>query len=219
MKKPAKPAKSAKPKATVPKAKAAPKPIKKVVKKPAPEAAKPAPPKIEPKLSAPVGISEKEQTQLFERAMQLFHKADYAKAAPVFKTSTDGPSLEKRHAAQMHIKMCERRIHAQSGPQTAEDYFTLGVSLMNRGEHADAEENLRKALAKNAKADHYLYALALCLGQRGKGIEAAEALAKAIELAPQNRIAARNDAEFQALMSQPAIRDVLYPERSNPGQS
>ncbi len=151
--------------------------------------------------------------------MQLFHKEDYSKAVDIFQKSTEGPSLEMRHAAQMHIKMCERRINAQAGPQTSDDHFTLGVSLMNRADYATAEVHLRKALAANGNADHYLYALALCLAHRGNSAEAASCLAKAIELEPQNRIAARNDAEFQSLSSQSAIRDVMYPERSNPGQS
>ncbi|MBM3814863.1 MAG: tetratricopeptide repeat protein [Acidimicrobiia bacterium] len=161
---------------------------------------------------------QKEQAQNFERAMALFHKRDFGKAQEHFEKALAGPAVEISHAAQMHLKICERRL-AGSGPvlKTGEDHYNFGVTLMNRGELEQAEQHLRKAVQADSSGDHFHYALALCYGLRGNMEGSARHLQKAIELAPTNRVAARNDAEFQSLASHAALRAILYPERGTTG--
>jgi hypothetical protein len=59
-------------------------------------------------------------------------------------------------------------------------------------------------------ADHVHYTLALCCGLAGDGNGACENLKRAIDLEPRNRILARQDPEFIALVPVlPALRALL----------
>jgi len=150
--------------------------------------------------------------------MALFHKRDFAKARELFEKAASGPAVEMAHAAQMRIRICDSRL-ADSGPalKTLEDHYNYGITLMNRGDLATAQNHLKKAVSGNAKADHFHYAMALCSGLMGDIGASAAHLRKAIELSPGNRIAALNDAEFKSLVSHPALREILYPERGATG--
>ena len=168
-------------------------------------------------LSKPVDPA-KEQTLAFEKATALFHKRDFARARELFAAAAAGPASELAHSALMYQKMCERRLG--EGPAQAkspEDLYTLGVSLLNRGDLDGAKAAIEKAITQKPEADHYHYTLALCAGQRGDLAAAAAHLRKAIELQPSNRIAALNDADFHAMAQHAPIRELLNGERSNAG--
>jgi len=169
-------------------------------------------------ITPPVGPEIKEQSQTFDKAMALFHKRDFARAKELFQKAASGPVVEMAHAAQMRIRICESRL-ADSGPvlKTLEDHYNYGITLMNRGDLETAQNHLRRAVSGNAKADHFHYAMALCSGLMGDISTSVAHLKKAIELAPGNRIAARNDTEFKSLVAHPALREILYPERSSAG--
>jgi Flp pilus assembly protein TadD len=163
----------------------------------------------------PSGPTSKEQTQIFDKAMAYFHKRDYGKALDAFQKVTEGPVPEISHTALMHIRICQRQLGAASpNLKTPDDFYNFGIALMNKGDLQNASSHLRKAVSGNASADHYHYALALCSAILGDLESSAEHLRKAIALSPQNRVAARNDADFQALANRSPIREVLYPERS-----
>jgi len=153
----------------------------------------------------------------FEKAMGLFHKGDFAKAREAFLASAGGPNRDMGHTAQMHIRMCERRLSKSPlEPKTSEDHYNYAVTLMNRGQFQEAEEQFRKSLAGHESADYIHYALALCCGLRGNMEAAAAHLKRAIELRPQNRMIARNDPDFMAIASHSPLRDILL-ERTSSG--
>lgn len=158
---------------------------------------------------------------MFEKAMGHFRKKDFQRAIELFDQAAEGPVAEVAHTAQMHSKMCQRRMGQQAEPrlETPEDHYAYAVALMNRGGWQQAEPLLSKALGARPEADHYHYAMALCAGHAGDVDTAVRHLKRAIELQPSNRTAARGDAEFHALMQQhPAIREVLSaPERNVSG--
>jgi tetratricopeptide (TPR) repeat protein len=159
---------------------------------------------------SPKTLDGTEQKDLFEKAMAAFHKRQFPTARELFEKAATGPVAEMAHAASTHARMCERRV-AQEGPElrTAEDYYTYGVSLLNRGDLAGAAAALQKAADSARDADHIHYALALCLGLRGETSAAARHLRRAIEISPSNRTAARNDPEFQSLVRHAEIREAL----------
>jgi len=161
-------------------------------------------------------MDSKQQIQVFEKAMSFFHKRDFSRAREHFEKALEGPAADVKHTALMYIKMCERRMSAADvTPKTPDEYYNYGVSLMNRGEHDKALNMLKKAVHGNDRADHYHYALALCAGLRADWETSAAHLRRAIELQPGNRVAARNDAEFQAIAHQPLLREILSLERSS----
>jgi tetratricopeptide (TPR) repeat protein len=158
----------------------------------------------------------KEQSTAFEQATAAFHGKDFGKAKTLFLEAAKGPAVELAHSAQMHIRMCERRLGAgQSEIKSPEEFYTLGISLINRGEYEGATKALESALQRQPDTDHYHYAMALCAGHRGDITQAALHLRKAIELQPANRIAALNDADFHTIAQQAPIRELLNSERSS----
>jgi tetratricopeptide (TPR) repeat protein len=165
--------------------------------------------------TAAAKAAAKEQSALFEKAMAAFHKRDFAKARELFGEVAGGPSAELNHAAAMHQKMCERRLGAAKAPTSPEEHYTLAVALMNSGDLDKASEHLNKALAGDSKAAHFHYARALCSGMQGDLEACYSHLSKAIEIEPSNRVAARNDADFQSFARQSPLRELLNPERAS----
>jgi tetratricopeptide (TPR) repeat protein len=153
----------------------------------------------------------KAQREKFNKAMELFHAREFKKARDLFEQAFTGPSREISFAAKTHFQMCEQRLDKQAVRlETADDYYNYGVALTNERQLEEARKNLQKAVSMR-QADHYEYALALCLGLIGDIDGAAKHLAKAIELDPRNRIAARNDADFAELLHHAALQAVLHP--------
>jgi len=158
------------------------------------------------------------QVDLFAQAMKLFHQRQLAEAAPLFAQAATGPARDIAHTARTHLAMCERRLEQNAAkPRTAEDQYAAGVALLNRGELDAAFGHLREALMAEPGADHFHYVYALCAGLRGDLHVCAQHLRHAIELEPRNRGAARSDPDWTPLARQPAIRELLHPERRENG--
>lgn len=152
---------------------------------------------------------------MFERAMSSFHSKDFAKAKGLFEQAAAGSAVELAHSAQMYARMCERRLGAEPAvPKSPEDLYAHSIALMNQGQYSQAEPLLRKAVAAAPRADHFLYALALCQGHLGDLRSSADSLRRAIEIQPGNRTSARRDADFQPLLADGPLRDLVLGERS-----
>ena len=161
--------------------------------------------------------TREQQADLFEQAMRLFHRRDFAGARTLFLQAAAGPVVEVGHSAKMHARMCERRLAAEPSLQTPEELYNYGVALLNQGRLREAEEHLRNAIAGKGEAGHFHYAMALCSVLLGDLASAARHLRRAIEIEPGNRIAALNDPDFQRLAGHAMLRDVLGMERTHPG--
>ena len=160
----------------------------------------------------------RDQAAAFERATAAFQKKDFNEAKRLFAEAARGSGVELAHSAQMYVRMCERRLGGGvAEAKSPEELYTLGISLLNRGDFDGADTALESALQKQPDADHFHYALALCKGQRGDLTAAARHLRRAIELQPSNRIAARNDADFLAFAQYTPIRELLNGERNDAG--
>jgi tetratricopeptide (TPR) repeat protein len=194
--------------------------------------AKPAAPVVKSRTSTPLppikGSSEPnlppeaspahEQSQTFDRAVRLFQERDFSAAKALFSRAAKGPAFDIVHAAQMHIRMCDRRLAGSAEtPKTPEERYNFGIALMNQGRHREAEEFLRQAVSENEAAGHYHYALALCCILQGDAGRSAGHLRRAIQIEPGNRIAALNDPDFQRALAHPDLRSLLAAERGNPG--
>lgn len=168
-------------------------------------------PKAPPLPRASDSSEAKLQMESFQRGMELFHARDFRRARELFEKAASGPNRDIVFAARTHQRMCEQRLE-QAAPalETADDHYNYGVALTNERRLDEARQHLEKALAMRT-ADHYEYALALCLGLAGEIEAAAAHLRRAIELDPRNRIAARNDADFSELLQHAAFQSVLEP--------
>lgn len=157
------------------------------------------------------------QLKLFEQAVRLFHARNFREARELFEKAQNGPNREMAHNAELHIRMCDRRLERPAVDlKTAEDHYNYGVAMINTRNLAEAHQHLENALRMEPEADHVLYALALCKGLAGDVDGAHEQLKRAIELEPRNRIAARQDADFALFSDQPQMQQLLFPEKTGP---
>jgi tetratricopeptide (TPR) repeat protein len=157
------------------------------------------------------------QTQLksFEQAVRLFHSRKFAEARDLFSKAMNGPNREMAHNAELHIRMCDRRLEKPAVElKSAEDHYNYGVAMINARNLHDARQHLEEALSLEPRADYVLYALALCKGLAGDVEGAYESLKRAIDLEPRNRISARQDADFAAFTNHPQMQQLLFPDKS-----
>jgi tetratricopeptide (TPR) repeat protein len=157
-----------------------------------------------------------DQLQFYESGIRLFHAGKFREARDFFTKAVPGPDRHIAHRAELHVRMCERRLAQPAAvPQTAEEHYNYGVALINTRELAAAREHLQAALALDSRADHIYYALGLCCCLAGDVPGAFENLKRAIELEPRNRIAARQDADFAPYANVPPLDLLLHPDRKS----
>lgn len=150
------------------------------------------------------------QSERFTKAMEAFHARDLKKARDLFGQAADGPNREMSYVARDHQRMCEQRLERLSIKlDSPEDYYASGVAFTTQGKLPEAKKALEQAI-KLRNADHYHYALALCLGLMGDIGGSAHELRTAIEMEPANRLAARRDPDFAELLPHAAIRALVF---------
>lgn len=160
------------------------------------------------------------QLRALERAMKFFHQRQFQEAKDAFTAVIGGPQKEVSHNAKMHIVMCERRLASVPVPtETHEDHYNQAVVGINARDLDGARKHLDCAMDMvrkdgNTATDHLYYALALCASLSGDADGAYKSLKQAIELNPQNRAAARQDSDLAQIAQQPAIQELLYPEKA-----
>lgn len=171
--------------------------------------------KESPAKTAGRNVGPDPQLVAFDKAMKLFHQRDFAAAMPYFAEASEGATKEIAQTAQLHYRMCEQRTgKGQPAVKSPEDLYALGVAQINQRQLAEAEKSLSKAIALAPKADHILYAYALCRGLQGDVAQAAQYLQQAIDVQPSNRSAARNDSDFRELLQHQPIREILHLEKA-----
>jgi len=156
-----------------------------------------------------------QQMKLYEESLKLFQQQKFARAKEVLLRVLEGPSKELADRATVHLRICEQRISRAPAPapKSAEDHYTQGVALMNLGRWDEAREHLDRARKASPKADHVIYAMAALDCLTGEADSAMDNLKLAIQLRPENRYHARNDADFSFLQEDPRFTELLYPER------
>jgi len=155
------------------------------------------------------------QVKAFEQAVRLFHAAKFAEAREHFTKAVSGPNREMGHNAELHIRMCDRRLAKPVVDlKTAEEHYNYGVAMVNARNLTVAHQHLETALKLQPDADHVYYALALCKGLSGDIDGAYENLKRAIDLEPRNRISARQDADFGGFSTNPQIQQLLFPDKT-----
>lgn len=160
-----------------------------------------------------VPSTPKQHTEMFAQAMKLFNAGLFGEARSLFDLCAQGPEITVNESAQMYSRMCAQRMDKQQVVlKTAEEYYTYGVSLMNLQRHSDALPHLQKAMQLGDGA-HVRYALALASGLIGDMPGAVAHLEKAISLDPATRGLARSDSDFQPLLQDSVIRELVSGQR------
>lgn len=156
------------------------------------------------------------QMEAFEEGMRLFHARRFQQARDSFRQVRNGPDRAVAHRAELHARMCERRLESPDVVlNTPEEHYNYAVTLINSRDLAGAEKHLRAALDRDPAGDHVLYALAACQCLGGDLQGAYENLKRAIDLQPRNRLAARQDPDFAPMADHPGFARLLHQDKKN----
>ncbi|HEY3841188.1 MAG TPA: hypothetical protein VGL72_31670 [Bryobacteraceae bacterium] len=151
------------------------------------------------------------QLRRYEEAYRLFRAQSYAQAKTAFERAIEGPQRELTHNARLHVAMCERRMQSsQVEFATAEDHYNYAISRLNIRDLPVARRHFEAALGMSPSGDHILYGMALCCGLSGDYQGCYENLKRAIDLQPKNRLIARQDPDFNAIVQHPVFHQLLY---------
>ncbi|HET9226980.1 MAG TPA: tetratricopeptide repeat protein [Thermoanaerobaculia bacterium] len=142
----------------------------------------------------------------FTKALDAFHKKDWAKAAEQFETVVaQSDLLELTARARQYLAASRLRLEEAGGAkakgkakQEDGDPFLRAVFEKNRGESAAALELCRQE-GRDKKDERFAYLAAAIHASEGRTEEAVEALSRAIELNPKNRVHAFHDPDFADL--------------------
>jgi len=159
-------------------------------------------------------LDNKGHTDLFARAMKSFTSGDFRKARMLFEEASAGPVLSINESARMYTRMCDQRLKNEKVElKTPEEHYDYAVKLINERRLAEAVGHLKSALQGRSPGGHVHYAMSLALGLQGDIAGAHRHLKQAIELDPQTRSLARGDADFQDLLQDATLRDLVFPDR------
>lgn len=137
----------------------------------------------------------------YEKAMAVFHRREFDKAAAMFETIIAEHPGEKdlTDRARVYLNLCRQHTAREGRVRGFEDHYNRGVFHVNRGEHAEAVELFEKALKLEPDSEKVHYALAAALALRGDTERAMEHLRRAIGMNDANRLLARKDHDFEPL--------------------
>ncbi len=145
----------------------------------------------------------------FEQAIRAFWRQNFREAEGLFAKAAVGPDRRISTSAEIYLQTCRRRREVPCEPESVDDRYTYGVTLLNDGRLSEARQEFESALRMNPCADYVYYALAACFALSGDMTNLYANLRRAIELQPRNRIAARSDPDFQVALTDLSIRQLL----------
>ncbi|MGH9666203.1 MAG: TPR end-of-group domain-containing protein [Bryobacteraceae bacterium] len=154
-------------------------------------------------------VRPKPQYDRFDQAVHAFRRHGFTEARSLFAQACAGPDKRIRASAEEYIRICNRCLEETPEPRSFEEHYTYGVALLNLRELPEARKHFESARNMNPRADYVYYALAACsaLSREISGIYSN--LNRAIELEPRNRMAARHDPDFEAVLEDPMVARLL----------
>lgn len=133
----------------------------------------------------------------YEEAIQALYGGDRKKAGTLFAKvveECDQPELTER---ARQFLAAARQAKGEAEPESDDD-FLLAVFEKNRGRHDQALE-IAKRGGRTGKDERFAYLEASVHALESRLDEAAEALRRAIEMNPENRVHAYHDPDFAEL--------------------
>ena len=155
--------------------------------------------------------------QNYEAGLRLMQERKFERAKAIFQKVAAGPSKELAERVAVHLNAISQALARSSTTfKSAEEHYDYAVALMNQSDYDGARDHLEKMAKQQPKSDYVWYGLAALNALQGRGEEAMKQLTEAIRLNPNNRIQARNDADFTNMLDDPRFTELLYPENAEP---
>lgn len=149
-------------------------------------------------IESPVGSSVYDDplVRVFEDALQAVHKRKWKDAVSRLERvveESDQPEVAAR--ARQYLRMCQAQMTTPS-TEDGDDPYLQAVVLKNQG---DLDGAMKIVDTGPSRDDRYLYLGASIHALREDNAAAEEALLRAVELNPKNRIYAFHDPDFSHL--------------------
>ena len=152
-----------------------------------------------------------EAVAAYERGIAALQRRDYQVAADFFRDlmARFPEERELQERAQVYLRVCERELAAAAAPRTTEERLVAATVALNAGDHARTLALLDEVLREDPKSDLAEYMAAVVYCGKGEPGAAIARLQRAIELNPENRNLARQDADLEALQDNETFRQLL----------
>jgi tetratricopeptide (TPR) repeat protein len=183
-------------------------------RKPAPIAAAVTPPPAPAPtpLPPPKKPSFYEAIAIYESGVRGLQRHDYVAAAESFRQVLERYPQEREliERARLYLRVCERETAQRpAAPQTTTERVYAATMSLSGGDSETALGHVTKALEQEPDSHHAHYMMAVIRSTRAETAKAVEHLRRAIELNPDSRALARQDADLEALRQSPLVKSLL----------
>ena len=149
----------------------------------------------------------------FTQALEAFHRQDWPKAAELFETAlAESDRLDLSARARHYLAASRQKVEEKGGgkAQRAEeqDPYLRAVYEKNRGDYAAALKACSQG-GRDQNDERFAYLAASVHAAEGRIDEAVQALTRAIELNPKNRVHAYHDPDFAELRKNRDYRPIF----------
>jgi tetratricopeptide (TPR) repeat protein len=150
--------------------------------------------------------------EVYERGVGALQQRKYAEAAKLLQAVIDAYPDEKElhERAQIYLNVCRRQaVPLDATPKTFEERVYAATLAINAGAYDDGLARLEALADETSDNDHVQFMLAVVRALRGEPDKAWPHLQRAIELNPENRFLARQDADLEVLRRDPQFRQMI----------
>jgi tetratricopeptide (TPR) repeat protein len=148
----------------------------------------------------------------YEKAMELMFKAKYKEAHKILEKLSANEDMDPALAAKAaeNVRICEIKTRkVEFDASTFDEFADLAVFHLNRFESKEAEKYFQKMTDLDPKNEFCSYFETLLETQKGNHEKALEALTRATEADPANKIRARNEPDLRPLRDKPRFKELV----------
>ena len=149
---------------------------------------------------------------LYERGIEALQRRDFRLAGETLRAviETYPEERELHERTRLYLRICERETGPPPPPpQTPEEHLYAATVSLNAGAHRQALDELLRVGQDNPSNDHVQYMLAVAYALHRESGPAVAHLRRAIELSPENRLLARQEADFDAIRDSDEFQRIL----------
>jgi hypothetical protein len=161
---------------------------------------------------APKKPSFYEAIAIYESGVRGLQRHDYASAAESFRQVLQRYPEEREliERARLYLRVCERETAQRpAGPQTTAERVYAATMSLSAGDSDAALGHVQRALDQEPANHRAHYMMAVIHSTRSETDKAVEHLRRAIELNPDSRLLARQDADLERLRESPTVKSLL----------
>jgi tetratricopeptide (TPR) repeat protein len=153
-----------------------------------------------------------EAIAIYESGVRGLQRHDYPAAAESFRQVLQRYPEEREliERARLYLRVCERETAQRpAGPQTTAERVYAATMSLSAGDSDAALGHVQRALDQEPASDRAHYMMAVIHSTRAETAKAVEHLRRAIELNPDSRSLARQDADLERLRQSPSVKSLL----------